>query len=265
MRHIAKECRFKKTTHEQTKVSPIKCFKCGEHGHIAKFCRKQQKPERKVCKSKQENQSERLANLVEEPNIEKEEEEEEKTFSLFQTSENSLANKLVLDSGATSHMTTDESLFIDIGKEYSGTITNANSSKSLISGKGTVEIRVLHSNGLKQNIRLSNALLVPNNARNLVSVSKLRATGNEVLFGRTLEIRTKNGTIFPFEERDSLFIWNNIDYGEISEQCNLANGDPLSLWHKRLGHNNVEDIYKLKDHAVGLKLSEHNLTNCEIC
>ena len=31
-----------------------------------------------------------------------------------------------------------------------------------------------------------------------------------------------------------------------------------------MGHNNVEDIYKLKDHAVGLKLREH-LTNCETC
>ena len=99
----------------------------------------------------------------------------------------------------------------------------------------------------------------------MVSVSKLRATGYEVFFSRTLEIRTKKGTIFPLEERDSQFVWKNIDYEVTSEQCNLANGDPLSLWHKRLGHNNVEDIYKLKDHAVGLKLSEHNLTNCEIC
>ena len=108
-------------------------------------------------------------------------------------------------------------------------------------------------------------LLVPNNTRELVSVSKLRATGNEVFFGRTLEIRAENGTVFPFEERDSLFIWNSIDYEECSEQCNLANGDPLKLWHKRLGHINIEDIYNLKDHAVGLKLSEHNLKHCETC
>ena len=147
-----------------------------------------------------------------------------------------------MDSSSTSHMIKDKSLFIDIDKEYSGTITNANSSKNLISQKGTVEIRVLDSNGSERKLRLSNALLVPNNRRNLVSVSKFRATGNEVIFGRTLEIRTKNGAIFPFEERDSFFIWNNIDYEEISEQCNLANGDPLSLWHKRLGHVNVEDI-----------------------
>ena len=32
-----------------------------------------------------------------------------------------------------------------------------------------------------------------------------------------------------------------------------------------MGHNIVEDIYKLKDHAVELKLSEHNLTICETC
>ena len=49
--HIAKDCRLKKTFHEQTKASQMKCFKCGEHGHIVKFCRKQQKPE-KNCKSK---------------------------------------------------------------------------------------------------------------------------------------------------------------------------------------------------------------------
>ena len=259
MGHIAKECRLKKTIHEQTKASPMKCFKCGERGRMAKFCRKQQKPEKKFVSQSRRTNQRGSQNLVEEQNLEEEEEEEE-IFSFFQTSEKNLANELVLDSGATSHMIKDEILFIDIDKEYSGTITNANSSKSSISVKGTFEITVLDSNGSERKIRLSNALLVPNNTRNLVSVSKLRATGKEVFFGRTLGIRTKNGTILPFDERDSLFIWNNIDYEETSEQCHLANGDLLSLWHKRLGHN-VEDIYNLKDQAVGLKVSEHNLTN----
>ena len=261
MGHIAKECRLKKTTHEQTKASPMKCFKCGEHGHIAKFCKKQQKTEKMfVSQSKGTNQR-GLQNSVEEQNLENEEE----IFSFIQTSEDNLTNELILDSGATSQIIKDGNLFIEIDKEYSGTITNANSSKNLISGKGTVEIRVLDSNGSERKIRLSNAVHDPNNTQNLVSGSKLRATGKEVFFGRSLEIRTKNRTIFPFGERDSLFIWNNIDYQETSEQCNSGNRDPLSLRHKRLGHCNVEDIYKLKDLAVGLKLSEHNLTNCEIC
>ena len=150
MGQIAKECGLNKTTHEQTKASPIKCFNCGEHGHIAKFCRKQQKPEKEsVSQNRRTNQRD-SQNLIEEQNLEEEEEEEEEIFSFFQTSENNLANKLVLDSGTTSHMIKGESLFIVIDKEYSGTITNANSSKSLISGKGTVEIRVLDSNGSEQ-------------------------------------------------------------------------------------------------------------------
>ena len=183
MGHIAKECRLKKTIHEQTKASTIKCFKCGEHGHIAKFCRKQQKPEKKFVSQNRRTNQRGWQKFVDEQNLEEEEEEEEEEiFSFFQTSEKNLANELVLDSGATSHMIKDESLFIDIDKEYSGTITNANSSKSLISGKGTVEIRVLDSNGSERKIRLSNALTVPNNTRNLVSVSKPRATGNEVFF-----------------------------------------------------------------------------------
>ena len=92
-------------------------------------------------------------------------------------------------------MIKDESLFIDIDKEYSGTATNANSNKSLFGVKGTVELMVLDSDGSEQKIIISTALLVPNNTRNLVSVSKLKATGNEVFFGRT---RTKKWTIFIF-------------------------------------------------------------------
>ena len=166
MGHIAKECRLRKTIHEQSKASPMKCFKCGEDGHIAKFCRKQQKPEKKFVSQSRRSNQRGSQNLVEEQNL------EEEIVSFFQTSEDILTNELILDSGATSHMIKDESFFIDIDKEYSGTITNANSSKSLISGKGTVEIRVLDSNGSERKIRLSNALQVPNNKRNLVSVSK---------------------------------------------------------------------------------------------
>ena len=229
-----------------------------------KICRKQQKSAKKLVSQSRRTTQRVSQNLIEEQNLEEEKEEEE-FLSFFQTLESNLANELVLDSGATSHMIKYQNLLIDIYKEYSGTITSANSNKNAISGKRTVEIRFLDSSGSGQKIKLSNALLVLNNTRNLVTVSKHRATGSEVFFSRTLEKRTKNGTVFSFEERDGLFIWNNIDYKETSEQSNLANGDPLSLWHKCLGRNNNDDIYKLKNHVVGLKLSEHDLTNCETC
>ena len=62
-----------------------------------------------------------------------------------------------------------------------------------------------------------------------------------------------------------MFIWNNIDYGKNSEQCNLARGAPHCLWNKRFGVKikNFDVICKLKDHTVELKLSD--LPNCETC
>ena len=154
--HIAKECRLKKANIEQIRGQPIKCFKCGEQGHISKFCRKQ-KPEKKFVsqsrKFSQNNQS-RSQSLA----------DCEEYFSFFQTTSNNPACEIVLDSGATSHMNKDESSFIEIDKEYTG-ITNANSSTSSVEGRGTIEIRTEDSKGYERKIRLSNALLVPDNSK----------------------------------------------------------------------------------------------------
>ena len=95
-------------------------------------------------------------------------------------------------------------------------------------------------------------------------MSKFRAANNEVFFGKDIEIRTKNGTVFPFEEHDNLFLWKTVN-STGSGNCNLASGDRLCLWQKRLGHNSIEDLLKVKDHAIGLKISERDLGKCETC
>ena len=82
------------------------------------------------------------------------------------------------------------------------------------------------------------------------------------MYGKDLEIRTKNGTTFSFEKHDSLLLWKTVN-SIGSENCNFASGDRLNLWHKHLGHNNFEDLLKLKDHAIGLKISERDLGNCK--
>ena len=95
--------------------------------------------------------------------------------------------------------------------------------------------------------------------KNLVSVSKL-----EVLFGMDFEIRTKDGTIFPSEEHDNLILWKTVN-STGTENCNLVSGDRRSLWHKRQGHDNIEDLLKLKHYAIGLRISDHDGECCETC
>ena len=86
---------------------------------------------------------------------------------------------------------------------------------------------------------MSNAFHVPDNSKNVISVSKLRAADNEVLFGKDLEIRTKNGTLFPSGEHGSRLLWKTGN-SKGSKNCSLASGDRQGLVHKRLGHNNFE-------------------------
>ena len=53
---MARSCRPKKTNREQTWGQPIKCFKCGEHGHISKFCKQQKQEKNFVSQSRKFSQ-----------------------------------------------------------------------------------------------------------------------------------------------------------------------------------------------------------------
>ena len=81
----------------------------------------------------------------------------------MQTTSRNSTCELVLDSEATSYMIKDENLIIEVDKEYSGTKTNANSSRSSVEGRITIEIRTEDSKSCERKIRLPIALLVPDN------------------------------------------------------------------------------------------------------
>ena len=67
-------------------------FECGEQRYIAKFCKKQQKPEKTFLSESRRTTQRDSQNLVEEKNI------EEDYFSFFQTTKKNLENDLYLDS-----------------------------------------------------------------------------------------------------------------------------------------------------------------------
>ena len=170
----------------------------------------------------------------------------------------------MLFSGATSHKIKDESLFIEYDWKYTGKITNANSSKISIEGRGTIEIKTENSKGCERKIRLTMALFVPDNSKYLVSVIKQRAADDEVLFGKDSELITINGTVFLFEDYEIVFLWKTVNSTD-SENCNLAVEDQLNLCYKCLRHNIIEDLLKSKDHSMGLKTSEPDVSKCATC
>ena len=81
-------------------------------------------------------------------------------------------------------------------------IHNANKTHSAILGKGDVEFFAKNSNEELKKIVLKDALFVPDDSKNLISVSKLREAGVDVSFGKKLKLVS-----FPFEVENGLFVW----------------------------------------------------------
>ena len=122
----------------------------------------------------------------------------------------------MLDSGAKSHMINNREIFIDINDSFSGKVQNANKTESEICGRGTVAFLVKDSNQVNRKIILENALFIPENSHSLVSISKLREAGAEVLIGPELSIIDKSGVEYPIRQEKILFIW---DFSEIDKNC----------------------------------------------
>ena len=103
-------------------------------------------------------------------------------------------------------MIKDKSIFANLDESFSGIIHNANKTHSAILGKGDVEFFAKNSNEELKKIVLKDALFVPDNSKNLISVSKLREAGVDVSFGEQLEL-VFNKVSFPFEVENGFFVW----------------------------------------------------------
>ena len=126
--------------------------------------------------------------------------------------------------------------------------------------------------GKRAKITLSEALFVPVYGKNLISVSKLKNSGNKVEFGDNDPIVTRDGTVFPLMQENNPFQWSakfinhKTQKNEFcSEQC-LASSN-LKLWHDRFGHNNFQDLIKLQNHVYGMQIDQNYSSElkCDTC
>ena len=112
---------------------------------------------------------------------------DEKGFCFFGIRDNNVlaTNEvdIIIDSGCTNYMLKDRELFATLDKSFSGFVGCANSSESEIKGEGRAEFYVCEDNEKRAKITLSEARFVANYGKNLISVSKLKNSGNKVEFG----------------------------------------------------------------------------------
>lgn len=135
----------------------IKCYNCGENGHIKKYCRKP--------KDKHETGDEQT-NAIDEFNVVHEPEQESINLATQGTS-------WVIDSGATVHVTSRSECFTSYTQGEFGVVRMGNNDLSKVVGKGDVNLTTMDGSTLI----LKDVRHVPDMRLNLISVERLDGEG----------------------------------------------------------------------------------------
>jgi hypothetical protein len=145
--------------------------------------------------------------------------------------------KWVVDSGCSKHMTGRKQLFVELDEGKEGTFTFGNDQSARIVGRGTVCLN-------NRKIMVENVLLVEEMDHNLLSVSQTCDKGLFIIFdSKGCQIRDiKSNKLVGTTTRTSSNIYI---LDEEKEKCYLGSEDESWLWHKRLGHINVENLIQL--------------------
>lgn len=188
---------------------------------------------------------------------------EKSAFSaIAMKAEHADSNGWYLDSGASSHMTPNESIMINKKTANINEIIAANSSRMPVKSAGNA---VLHYQG--NEIKVYDIMHVPDLTVNLLSIFKMVSKGNTIIFDESgCSIYNKND-----EQVAHVKPLNGV-YKLQAEtaKCMIAKGNSETAltWHRRMGHLNYQSLLKLRNGAAdGINFIDDKevLANCETC
>ena len=178
---------------------------------------------------------------------------------------------MVIDSGASSHMFFDRSLFFDFSEETQRKVKNVNGTFSQVESVGEVSLFVLDKDGIERCLTFSDCFFLPDYSHNLIKDSQLRQNGAQMNFWQSLFARA-NSSIFvqgratiPLEEHANLYVLK----GNSLDLCFFScENEEAVLWHNRLGHNSFKKVKRLAHQVSGMSLKNSALDKlccCEVC
>ena len=150
-----------------------------------------------------------------------------------------------MDSGWSRHMIGDESKFAFLIKRNGGYVTFGDNAKRRIIGQCNI--------GNDTSFLIESVLLVDGLKHNLLSISQLCDKGFKVIFEAShciIKYIQNDKTIFMGHRCDNVYAINISKYGG-HDRCFSSMHDQSWLWHRRLGHANMDLISQLnKDELV---------------
>lgn len=180
------------------KSGKMTCFFCQEPGHIKRNC----KQFKKFLKNKEDKEKSNLANDYLD-NEESDEEESGLLTTALNTGKHLMTeNSWVVDSGASSHMSNDKTLFMSIKKIEPVEVILGDTHSVYAVGTGNIELKVELENGKEKKITVHDVLFVPKLSYNLLSVSKMSERKKTTIFtGQSCKIQDKQKKIVATGKR----------------------------------------------------------------
>ena len=164
-------------------------------------------------------------------------------MAVFNTKEQNVnSNVWCVDSGATSHMCVDKSLFTNM-KQHAEKVELAG--KYSVNAQGIGEVNVDCG---KYKFSLTNCLYVPDLSMNFVSVPRADERGFKTTFEEgcaTITDKTNGMVMLKAKKADNLYLLN-----EKTQQCCLTREENAVKWHNRFGHINFQSLCGLANKQI---------------
>ena len=173
-------------------------------------------------------------------------------------------NDFLVDCGATTHIVNSDENFIYEDTSFNPAdhfveLADGTRSNNVAKKRGTVSVLLQSFNGSIVKATLGNALYIPTYHQCIFSVQAATRKRAKVKFeGDSAVLIANDGNTFPIQQRGRLYY---LCKTSITERRNVS----LEMWHRLLGHCNVEDVKKLEQVVQGMKITESKDFDCETC
>ena len=184
-------------------------------------------------------------------------------IALITSTERDIRRIFILDSGATDHMTYDESLFYHMTSQSKENVITANGEVAIIMGAGSIALTL--------SLSLHNTLLVPSLSNHLLSICQVTEQLDCVVlmfptFCLLQDIQTRviigRGT-----KRRGLYYVEDVVSGRVNQVRRSYNNKTKTiwLWNRRLGHASFGYLKKLLPYLFsGVSESDFHCNDCTL-
>lgn len=235
------------------------CFQCQKPCHFKAQCRllKQQQQQQNAKSDSKEVKRESKAKQA----------AEKDSPVCFTVGEYTKGGCWYIDSGLSTHMTSERSFFVKLDRNVKTEVVLADGSVTKACGIGEGTVRCPDGDGKVKDTTISEVLYIPALNSGLISVRKLAQKGFEVKFSATeCQIKSGSGSVVATGVTSgNLYLLKTAEHAKLGKVMqHLKNCQ--HTWHRRMGHRDPAVLERAKELSEGVDVQDCGIIQvCEPC